>query len=116
MDGRAAMPINVPTDLLRSFVTVVDLGSFTRAAEALGRTQPAVSLQIRRLEELLRAQLINTDGRQIRLTDAGIALGPYARQMLRLYDDIVSHYANESLSGWIRCAIFGGRPIFFPIG
>lgn len=105
MDSRAAMPINVPTDLLRSFVTVVDLGSFTRAAEALGRTQPAVSLQIRRLEELLRAQLINTDGRQIRLTDAGIALGPYARQMLRLNDDIVSHYANESLSGWIRVGV-----------
>lgn len=99
------MPINVPTDLLRSFVTVVDLGSFTRAAEALGRTQPAVSLQIRRLEELLRAQLINTEGRQIRLTDAGMALGPYARQMLRLNDDIVAHYANESLSGWIRVGV-----------
>lgn len=99
------MPINVPTDLLRSFVTVVDLGSFTRAAEALGRTQPAVSLQIRRLEDLLRSQLINTEGRQIRLTDAGMALGPYARQILRLNDDIVAYYANESLSGWIRVGV-----------
>lgn len=99
------MPVNVPTDLLRSFVTVVDLGSFTRAAEALGRTQPAVSLQIRRLEDLLRSQLINTEGRQIRLTDAGMALGPYARQILRLNDDIVAYYANESLSGWIRVGV-----------
>lgn len=99
------MPINVPTDLLRSFVTVVDLGSFTRAAEALGRTQPAVSLQIKRLEELLRSQLINTEGRQIRLTSAGMSLGPYARQILRLNDDIVAHYANESLSGWIRVGV-----------
>jgi len=45
-----AMNQNVPIDLLRAFVTVVDLGSYTRAAQALGRTQPAVSLQIRRLE------------------------------------------------------------------
>ncbi len=99
------MLTNVPTDLLRTFVTVVDLGSYTRAAEALGRTQPAVSLQIRRLEDLLRTRLINTEGRQIRLTDSGVALGPYARQILRLNDDIVAHYANESLSGWIRVGL-----------
>lgn len=99
------MPVNVPTDLLRAFVTVVDLGSYTRAAEALGRTQPAVSLQIRRLEELLRTRLLNTEGKQVRLTDAGVALGPYARQMLRLNDDIVAHFANESLSGWIRVGL-----------
>jgi len=99
------MPINVPTDLLRTFVTVVDLGSYTRAAAALGRTQPAISLQIRRLEELLRTNLLKTEGRQMRLTDSGVALGPYARQMLRLNDDIVAHFANESLSGWIRVGL-----------
>ncbi len=99
------MLTNVPTDLLRTFVTVVDLGSYTRAAEALGRTQPAISLQIRRLEDLLRTRLINTEGRQIRLTDSGVALGPYARQILRLNDDIVAHYAAESLSGWIRVGL-----------
>lgn len=99
------MLINVPTDLLRTFVTVVDLGSYTRAAEALGRTQPAVSLQIRRLEVLLRTRLINTDGRQMRLTDSGVSLGPYARQILRLNDDIVAHYAAEALSGWIRVGV-----------
>lgn len=99
------MLTNVPTDLLRTFVTVVDLGGYTRAAEALGRTQPAISLQIRRLEDLLRTQLINTEGRQIRLTDSGLALGPYARQILRLNDDIVAHFAVESLSGWIRVGL-----------
>ncbi len=99
------MLTNVPTDLLRTFVTVVDLGSYTRAAEALGRTQPAISLQVRRLEDLLRTQLINTEGRQFRLTDAGVALGPYARQILRLNDDIVAHYAAEALSGWIKVGI-----------
>jgi DNA-binding transcriptional LysR family regulator len=99
------MLTNVPTDLLRTFVTVVDLGSFTRTAEALGRTQPAISLQIRRLEELLQTKLLRADGRQVRLTDAGMALGPYARQMLRLNDDIVSYFTNESLSGWIKVGL-----------
>lgn len=99
------MLTNIPTDLLRAFVTVVDLGSFTRAAEALGRTQPAISLQIRRLEDLLRTRLISTEGRQIRLTDAGVALGPYARQILRLNDDIVAHFAAEALSGWIKVGL-----------
>jgi DNA-binding transcriptional LysR family regulator len=99
------MLTNVPTDLLRSFVTVVDLGSFTKAAAALGRTQPAISLQLRRLEELLRTKLVMADGRQVRLTEAGMALGPYARQMLRLNDDIVSYFTNESLSGWIRVGL-----------
>ena len=99
------MARNIPTDLLRSFVTVVDLGGFTRAAEALGRTQPAISLQIRRLEDLLQAKLILTAGRQFALTDAGVALGPYARQLLRLNDDIVAHFADTTLSGWIRVGI-----------
>jgi len=99
------MPKNIPTDLLRSFVTVVDLGGFTRAANALGRTQPAISLQIRRLEEMLNTKLIRTSGRQFRLTDDGVALGPYARQLLRLNDDIVSHFADKSLEGWIRVGV-----------
>lgn len=96
---------NIPTDLLRSFVTVVDLGGFTRAAEALGRTQPAISLQIRRLEELLQTKLIRTSGRQFALTDAGVALGPYARQMLRLNDDTFAYFVESALSGWIRVGV-----------
>lgn len=99
------MAKNIPTDLLRSFVTVVDLGGFTRAAQALGRTQPAISLQIRRLEELLQTKLIRTARRQFALTDAGVALGPYARQMLRLNDDIVAYFAESALAGWIRVGV-----------
>lgn len=99
------MATNIPTDLLRTFVTVVDLGGFTRAGEALGRTQPAISLQIRRLEELLQTKLIHSAGRQVVLTDAGVALGPYARQMLRLNDDIVAYFFEAALAGWIRVGV-----------
>ncbi|MYM55272.1 LysR family transcriptional regulator [Thalassovita mangrovi] len=96
------MIANIPTDLLRTFVTVVDLGGFTRAAQSLGRTQPAVSLQIRRLEDLLHTKLIRTEGRQVSLTEAGMALSPQARQMLRLNDDIVAHFADQALEGGLR--------------
>lgn len=99
------MSQNVPIDLLRAFVTVVDLGSYTRAAEALRRTQPAVSLQIRRLEDLLGTKLLRFQGRVLKLTDAGVALGPYARQMLRINDDIIGHFRREALSGWIRVGL-----------
>ena len=66
--------INLPTDLLRAFVSVIDLGGYTRAAESLGRTQPAVSLQMKRLEELLDARLITHEGRELKLTEEGEAL------------------------------------------
>jgi hypothetical protein len=66
--------INLPTDLLRAFVSVIDLGGYTRAAESLGRTQPAISLQMKRLEELLDARLITHEGRELKLTEEGEAL------------------------------------------
>jgi DNA-binding transcriptional LysR family regulator len=44
---------NIPTELLRTFVAVVDMRSFTRAAQSLGITQPAVSAQVKRLQQLL---------------------------------------------------------------
>jgi DNA-binding transcriptional LysR family regulator len=99
------MATNIPTDLLRSFVTVIDLGGFTPAAKALGRTQPAISLQIRRLEELLQTELIQTSGRTFKVTDAGMALGPYARQMLRLNDDVVTFFSDATMTGWIRVGV-----------
>ena len=84
------MPKNLPMELLRSFVTVVDLGGLTKAGEALGRSQPAMSLQLKRLEELAGAQLIRREGRSFALTEAGQRLIVYARQILCLNDEAVS--------------------------
>ncbi|MFL5803506.1 MAG: LysR substrate-binding domain-containing protein [Roseiflexaceae bacterium] len=71
---------------LRIFVTVVRLGSFTRAAELLYLTQPTVSQQIAALEAQLGIPLIERLPRQLRLTPAGAALLPYAEQILALAD------------------------------
>jgi len=99
------MAINLPTDLLRSFITVADLGGYTRAGEVLNRSQPAISLQMRRLEELVDAQLISHDGRQLKLTEAGEILSAYARQILHLNDDAVAHFRPTDISGTIRIGL-----------
>ncbi len=70
------------TDLLRSFLAVAQHGSVTRAAVALGRTQSAISVQIKRLEALLSVALFDRQARGVRLTDAGQRLLPRARQLL----------------------------------
>jgi DNA-binding transcriptional LysR family regulator len=97
--------INLPTDLLRAFVTVIDLGGYTRAAEALGRTQPAISLQMKRLEELINATLITHEGRELRLTEEGEALAVYARQLLRLNDEAVAKLKGRSAKGQLRVGL-----------
>ena len=55
---------NLPVDVLRAYITVIDLGGYTRAAAALNLSQPAISLQIKRLEDLIGKQLIAFEGRQ----------------------------------------------------
>jgi DNA-binding transcriptional LysR family regulator len=68
--------------------TVVDKGSFSHAAEELGVSQPAVSFQIRSLEERLGHRLLDRSGRRVTLTDAGRVVDGYARRILALEDDL----------------------------
>ena len=94
--------VNLDIDLLRAFVTVVETGSFTRTAALLGRTQPAVSLQIRRLEDQLRSPLFDRGGKGVGLTTEGAGLLPQARRLLRLNDEIVSTLGDGDLEGEVR--------------
>lgn len=93
---------NLDIDLVRAFVTVIDTRSFTRAAQALGRSQPAISLQIGRLETLLGATLLHRQARTVTLTIEGAALLPKARQLLRLNDEMVSTWTGGDLEGEVR--------------
>jgi DNA-binding transcriptional LysR family regulator len=68
--------------------TVVDKGSFSHAAEELGVSQPAVSFQIRSLEERLGHRLLDRSGRRVTLTDAGRVVDGYARRILAMEDDL----------------------------
>lgn len=80
---------NVPTDLLRAFVTVAETQNFTRAGEVLFRTQAGVSMQIRRLEEQLGSALFERDSRGTTLTDQGKFLLSYAKRILQLNDELL---------------------------
>lgn len=71
-------------ELLRAFVAVAETGGFSPAARSLNRTQSAVSLQIKRLEERMGAVLFERSSRRVVLSEAGGGFLPYARRMLRL--------------------------------
>lgn len=97
--------VNLPTDVLRTFLMVADLESFTRAGEILGRSQPAISLQMRRLEEQLGVKLINLVGRRLQVTEEGQALAVYARQMLRLNDEAVDRFRRKRPDDLLRVGL-----------
>jgi len=92
-------------DLLRAFVSVAQLNSFTKAGEILGRSQPAVSLKIQRLEELIDEPLLTRNGKSLDLTDAGESLYDYASQILALNDLAISQITKSTISGRIRLGI-----------
>lgn len=90
---------NIDIDLLRSFVTIIEVKSFTRAAERLLRTQSAISLQMKRLEEQLDCRLFERGGRGVEPTEAGILLLGYARRILAANDELVGRMAEPLIEG-----------------
>ena len=94
--------VNLDTDLIRTFVTVADMRSFTRAGVRLGRSQSAISLQMRRLEDRLGRALLSRDPRHVVLTPAGEELLPQARQLLRLNDEMVAGLNDDDIEGEVR--------------
>ncbi len=90
---------NIDIDLLRSFVTIVEVKSFTRAADRLLRTQSAVSLQMKRLEEQLACRLFERGGRGVEPTEAGALLLGYARRILAANDELVGRMAEPLVEG-----------------
>lgn len=93
------------TDQLRSFVAIVDTGSFRRAADRVNKTQSAVSMQIRRLEERLNCVLFARQGRGVRLSEDGEKLVDYARQMLMLEASAFVAVNSGSLRGRVRLGL-----------
>ena len=100
--GKSTMTVNLPTNLLRSFVAIVDAGSMLNAAEQVFVTQSALSLQIKRLEELVQQILFAREGRRLALTPAGQVLLDYARRVLSLHDEAVAAVSSGQFSGPVR--------------
>ena len=103
----AAAMTNIPTELLRTLVAVVDLRSFTKAAQSLGVTQPAVSAQIKRLQMLLGGDLLDKSAPGVTLTSVGEMVVNYARRLLSINDQILGMATPRPASQTIRIGITG---------
>src|SRR6266404_8737033 len=92
-------------DQLRTFIAIVETGSFTRAAEVVHKTQSAVSMQMKRLEERLDRPIFARDGRASKLTEDGERLLDYARRIVRLNIEALAAFADSELSGRVRLGV-----------
>lgn len=95
------MPFHIDTFLLKSFVAIAETGSFSRAADIVGRSQSAVSLQIKRLEEGLKCKLFDREKREVELTESGEIFLGYARRMIELQWEAYSRLNEPDLRGEI---------------
>ncbi len=93
------------TDLLRTFVAIADTGGFTRAAEVVHRSQSAVSMQMKKLEETVGNQLFEKVGRGVELTLEGETLMNYARRILKLHEEALATLRQPEMTGSVRLGI-----------
>jgi DNA-binding transcriptional LysR family regulator len=101
------MMVNIPTELLRTLVSVIDLRSFTKAAQALGVTQPAVSAQIKRLQMLLGSEILDKSAPGVSLTPTGEMIVNHARRLLSINDQILGLATPPPRSQNIRIGVPG---------
>lgn len=95
------MLLSLDVRMLRSFVSVIETGSVTETARRLGRTQPAISLQLSRLEELTGKTLLETGSRRPSPTADGEMMLSYAKSILRLHDELLSRLASPDIEGHV---------------
>jgi DNA-binding transcriptional LysR family regulator len=96
------MKNDLEIDLLRSFVAVAAHRNFTQAARAVGRTQSAVSLQIKRLEDIVGKRLFDRNRQSVSITHVGEALLVYANRILAANDEALSFIQRPEAAGLIR--------------
>ncbi|MCF5428007.1 LysR family transcriptional regulator, partial [Pseudomonas syringae] len=94
---------SIDTELLRTFVAIADHGGFTRAGEAVNRTQSAVSMQMKRLEEdVVQRPLFQREGRVLNLTAEGQVLLGYARRILKLHSEVFNTLREPHMIGVVK--------------
>jgi DNA-binding transcriptional LysR family regulator len=99
--------LNIPTDLLRTLIAVVELRSFTKAARLLGVTQPAVSAQVKRLQYLLGYEILDKRAPGVRLTPRGSGVVEHARRLLAINDEIIQIANGSTAVQTLRVGIPG---------
>ena len=95
----------IDVDQLRTFIAIVETGSFTKAAEVVHKTQSAVSMQMKRLEERLGKPIFARDGRASKLTEDGDRLLDYARRIIKLNVEALAAFDDAELAGRVRLGL-----------
>jgi len=95
----------IDVDQLRTFIAIAETGSFTKAAEVVNKTQSAVSMQMKRLEERIEKAIFVRDGRASRLTDDGQRLLDYARRIIKLNLETLAAFSSNELTGRVRLGV-----------
>ncbi|MGB7258642.1 MAG: LysR substrate-binding domain-containing protein [Pseudolabrys sp.] len=95
----------IDIDQLRTFIAIAETGSFTKAAEVVNKTQSAVSMQMKRLEERIERPIFARDGRASKLTDDGQRLLDYARRIVKLNIETLAAFSEKGLSGRVRLGV-----------
>ncbi len=95
----------IDIDQLRTFIAIAETGSFTKAAEVVHKTQSAVSMQMKRLEERLDRPIFARDGRASKLTEDGERLLDYARRIVKLNVEALAAFSDAELSGRVRLGV-----------
>lgn len=92
-------------DNLRTLVSVIETGSYQKAGELVGRSQPAISLQIKKLEAQINKKLFDKFGQRYQANAHGLWLYEQAKSMLQINDQIFSEFDQETLKGRLRLGI-----------
>ena len=95
---------HLSTDALRSFVAVIEFGGITAAGERLGRSQPAISIQIKKLEQQLGAELLQRQGNAYR-SPRWRRVYDYAQRIISLHEQLLAQFQPQAVSGDIRLGI-----------
>src|SRR5450432_4741288 len=99
------MVATLDLDQLKTFVAIAETGSFTRAGDSVFKTQSAVSMQMRRLEERIGKPIFVRDGRASKLTEDGERLLDYARRIVKLNVEALAAFNDAELSGRVRLGV-----------
>jgi DNA-binding transcriptional LysR family regulator len=95
----------IDIEQLRTFIAIAETGSFTRAADVVHKTQSAVSMQMKRLEERLGCPIFARDGRTSKLTEDGERLLDYARRIVKLNVEALAAFSDAELTGRVRLGV-----------
>jgi DNA-binding transcriptional LysR family regulator len=99
--------------LLKTFLAIIDTGGFTSASQRVHRTQSAISMQVKRLEDTIGQPLFERTGRSFRITAEGEVLVPYARRLLKLHEETVAAMIKPNVAGAVKIGIIDDYALRF---